>query len=104
MFIITEERLVDQCNQIRKNGWLADLELEEIIRRIEYGNIQQEREENREQSRRNDTGTDINLDIASIQDQVSSVNLQSANENDAQGANSTDNQTNTMHDQWRKFN
>ena len=32
MFIVTEKRLVDQCNQVRKRGWLANLELEEIIR------------------------------------------------------------------------
>ena len=40
MFIVTEQRLVDQSNEIRKRGWLTDLELEEIIRRIEYGNVQ----------------------------------------------------------------
>ena len=32
--------LVDQSNQTRKRGWLTDLELEDIVRRIEYGNIQ----------------------------------------------------------------
>ena len=45
MFIVTEQSLVDQSNQIRKRGWLTDLELEEIIRVIEYGNIQQKRED-----------------------------------------------------------
>eukprot|EP00795_Rhopilema_esculentum_P010248 gene10248-18939_t len=57
----------------------------------EYGNFQQEREENREQSRSNDTGTDIEIDIVRSQDQESSLNLQSENGNDAQRANDSDN-------------
>ena len=31
MFIVTEQRLVDQSNQTRKRGWLTDLELEKIV-------------------------------------------------------------------------
>ena len=34
-FEITEERLCDQARAIRKNGWLSDLELENIWRMIE---------------------------------------------------------------------
>ena len=52
---------------------------------------QQEREENREQSRSNDTGTDTETDIVRSQYQEPSFNLQSENENDAQGANSNEN-------------
>ena len=84
MFIVTEQHLVDQSNQIRKRGWLTDLELEEIIRRIEYGNVQHEGAENREQSRSNDTGTDIEIDIVHSQDQVISFN-------DARRASGSDN-------------
>ena len=36
MFNITEQRLMDQQSQIRKQ-WLTKLELEEITRRIEDG-------------------------------------------------------------------
>ena len=32
---ITEQRLCDQARAIRKNGWLSDLELENIRRMIE---------------------------------------------------------------------
>ena len=35
MFNITEQRLVDQKNNIFKRQWLSDLELEEIQRNIE---------------------------------------------------------------------
>ena len=49
MFIVPEQRLVDQCNLIRKRGWLTNIELEEIIRGIEYRSIQQENEGNKEQ-------------------------------------------------------
>ena len=31
-FPVTEQRLVDQANQIRKRKWLSDLEMEEIKR------------------------------------------------------------------------
>ena len=35
MFSVTEQRLVDQKNNILKRKWLSDLELEEIQRNIE---------------------------------------------------------------------
>ena len=35
VFEITEKRLCDQAKAIRKNGWLSDLELENIRRMIE---------------------------------------------------------------------
>ena len=35
VFEITEQRLCDQARAIRKNGWLSDLELENIRRMIE---------------------------------------------------------------------
>ena len=35
VFEITEQRLRDQARAIRKNGWLFDLELENIRRMIE---------------------------------------------------------------------
>ena len=35
VFEITEQRLCDQARAIRKNGWLSDLELENIQRIIE---------------------------------------------------------------------
>ena len=37
MFQVTEQRLVDHANQIRKKQWLSELELEEIRRLIEEG-------------------------------------------------------------------
>ena len=35
VFEITEERLCDQARAIRKNGWLSDLELENIRRMLD---------------------------------------------------------------------
>ena len=35
VFEITEQRLYDQARDIRKNGWLSDLELENIRRMID---------------------------------------------------------------------
>ena len=35
---ITEQRLVDQANNIRKRGWLTELEVEEIERKTELDN------------------------------------------------------------------
>ena len=37
MFHVTEQRLVDQENQIRKKQWLSELELKEIKRLFEEG-------------------------------------------------------------------
>ena len=42
MFNVTEQRLIDQKNQIVKKQWLSSLELEEIQRNVEdaaYGEI-----------------------------------------------------------------
>ena len=38
LFFIKEQWLVDQANNIRKRGWLTEIELEEIERKIELGN------------------------------------------------------------------
>ena len=38
LFFITEKRLVDQPNNIRKMGWLIEIELEEIETKIELDN------------------------------------------------------------------
>ena len=35
LFEITEQQLYDQARAIRKNGWLSDFELENILRMIE---------------------------------------------------------------------
>ena len=35
LFVVTEQRIVDQANQIRKKKWLSDLELEEIQRNVD---------------------------------------------------------------------
>ena len=40
-FNVTEQRLVDQANQMRKSKWLRDLEQEVIRRAIEDGNYGQ---------------------------------------------------------------
>ena len=38
LFFITEKQLVDQANNIRKRGWLTEMELEETERKIEFHN------------------------------------------------------------------
>ena len=38
LFFITEQRLVDQTNNIQQTGWLTEIELEEIERKIELDN------------------------------------------------------------------
>ena len=34
MFWVSEQRLVDQANTIRRNSWMAELELEELERKV----------------------------------------------------------------------
>ena len=39
VFKLTEQRLADQARAIRTNGWLSEIELEEIQRNTENGHI-----------------------------------------------------------------
>ena len=34
MFWVSEQRLVDQANTIRRNSWMTDLEIEELERKV----------------------------------------------------------------------
>ena len=34
MLWVSEQRLVDQANTIRRNGWMAELEIEELERKV----------------------------------------------------------------------
>ena len=34
MFWVSEQRLVDQANTIRRNSWITELEIEELERKI----------------------------------------------------------------------
>ena len=34
MFWVSEERLVDQANTIRRNSWMTELEIEELERKV----------------------------------------------------------------------
>ena len=34
MFCVSEQRLVDQANTIRKNSWMTELEIEELKKKV----------------------------------------------------------------------
>ena len=34
MFWVSEERLIDQANTIRRNSWMTELEIEELERKV----------------------------------------------------------------------
>ena len=34
MFWVSEQRLVDQANTVRKNSWMTELEIEELERKV----------------------------------------------------------------------
>ena len=34
MFWVSEQRLVDQANTIRRNSWMTELEIEELERKV----------------------------------------------------------------------
>ena len=38
IFWVSEQRLVDQANTIRKNSWMTELEIEELERKVNRGN------------------------------------------------------------------
>ena len=62
---MTEQRLCDQVSIIKKNGWLTNLELEEIKRRVLKDNICSEADEAVDH-RIVDSCRDENLDASGI--------------------------------------
>ena len=38
MFLVSEQRLVDQANTIRRNSWMTELEIEELERKVSGSN------------------------------------------------------------------
>ena len=75
MFSVTEQRLVDQANQIRKRKWLSDLELEEINRNIQdaaHGQVTEDTS-NREEY-------DVNPEILSSEEEAGSQNVEQEGE------------------------
>ena len=38
MFWVSEQRLVDQANTIRRNSWMTELEIEELERKVTVSN------------------------------------------------------------------
>ena len=38
MFWVSEQRLVDQANTIRRNSWMTELEIEELERKVTGSN------------------------------------------------------------------
>ena len=57
LFQGNEQRIVDQARMIRVNGWLTDIEIEEIRRRIEDAGEQEYENENEEQDEQCDAET-----------------------------------------------
>ena len=39
MFWVSEQRLVDQANTIRRNSWMTELEIEKLERKVPGSNI-----------------------------------------------------------------
>ena len=54
MFWVSEERLVNQANTIRRNSWITELEIEELERNLSNNDGYKEKE-------RSDDDTDSNL-------------------------------------------
>ena len=79
MFSVTEQRLVDQANQIRKRKWLSNLELEEINRNIPdaaYGQMTEDTS-NRE---KNDVNPTVNPDILDSEEEAGPRNVEQGGE------------------------
>ena len=57
LFQANEQRIVDQARMIRVNGWLTDIEIEGIRRRIEDAGEQEYENENEEQDEQCDAET-----------------------------------------------
>ena len=44
MFWVSEQRLVDQANTIRRNRWMTELEIEELVRNLAENDSYKEQE------------------------------------------------------------
>ena len=71
MFSATEQRLVDQANQIKKRKWLSDLELEEIKRTIHDADHGQVTEDTSDREK-----YDVNLEILDSEEEAGSQNVE----------------------------
>ena len=74
MFHGTEQRLVDQANQIRKKQWLSELELDEIGRLIKEGEYtgevgESEEDQETDRNEQEEVRTDPQLDERNAQSQ-----------------------------------
>ena len=61
MFWESEQRLVDQANTIRKNSWMAELELEEMERNLAENDSYKE-----EESCADDAGKNLGVKVRDI--------------------------------------
>ena len=83
MSSVTEQRLVDQANQIRKRKWLSDLELEEINRNIQdaaHGQMTEDTS-NREEY---DVNPTLNPDILDSEEEAGPRNVEQRGEQAAE--------------------
>ena len=61
MFWVSEQRLVDQVNTIRRNSWMTKLEIEELERNVTENNSYKEEERSAD-----DTGSNLREEVKDI--------------------------------------
>ena len=61
MFWVSEQRLVDQANTIRRNSWMTELEIEELERNLAENNSYKEEERSAD-----DTGSNLGEEVRDI--------------------------------------
>ena len=61
IFWVSEQRLVDQTNTIRRNSWMTDLEVEELERNLPENDSYKEKERSDD-----DTGSDLGKEVRNI--------------------------------------
>ena len=61
MFWVSEQRLVDQANTICRNSWMADLEIEELEKKLAENDSYKEKERSND-----DTGSNLGAEVRDI--------------------------------------
>ena len=61
LFWVSEQRLVDQANTIRKNSWMTELEIEELERNLAENDSYKEEERNAD-----DTGNNVGEEVRDV--------------------------------------
>ena len=80
LFEATEQRICDQARAIRKNGWLSELEIEMIKRKISQENAEDVGDSNTDERMESDGNTPEGTELSTRNDPGDDINIEERND------------------------